>query len=89
MELSLGMVFFGNRVEWVLKLNKYLYGLNQESSNWFDLLKTGLERRGYYHHQVDPFVSYIEYLVILSYIGKLCNSLTQTRDNHIINIITK
>ena len=45
MELPLGMGVDGNRGEWVLKLNKPLYGTNQASANWFDLLKTGIERK--------------------------------------------
>ena len=58
MELPLGMGVDGYRVEWVLKLNKSLYGLNQASANWFDLLKTGLKRRVYHQYLVDPCVFY-------------------------------
>ena len=47
MELHLGMGVDGNRGEWVLKLNKSLYGIKQANENWFDPLKTGLERRGF------------------------------------------
>ena len=46
MEIPLGMGFDRNIGEWVLKLNKPLYGIKQVGSNWFDLIKTGLERRG-------------------------------------------
>ena len=52
----LGMLVCGNRVEWVIKSNKSLYGLNQASENWFDLIKNGLERRGYHQSQVYPCV---------------------------------
>ena len=38
MEIPLGMGVDGNRRECVLKLNKYLSGLNQASKNWFDLI---------------------------------------------------
>ena len=48
MEIHLGMGVDGNRGEWVLKLNKSLYGIKQASANWFDILKTGLESRGYH-----------------------------------------
>ena len=56
MDLYLGMGVHGNRVEWVLMLNKSLCRIRQASENWFDLLKTGLNRRGYHQYQVDPFV---------------------------------
>ena len=46
MELPLLMLADGNIVEWVLKLNGPLYGINKASENWFDILKTGIERRG-------------------------------------------
>ena len=54
MELPLLMVVDGNRIEWVLNLNKSLYGLKQSSANWFDFLATGIERKGYHQSQVDP-----------------------------------
>ena len=41
-DIPLGLVFDGNRVEWVLKLNKLLYGIKQASANWFDIINTGL-----------------------------------------------
>ena len=37
--LRRGMEVDGNRGEWVLKLNKSLYGLKQASANLSDLLK--------------------------------------------------
>ena len=50
MELHLGMGVDANRGEWVLKFKKSLYGIKQASENWFDHLKTGLERRGYHQY---------------------------------------
>ena len=44
-DLPLGMEVDGNIVDFFLKLNKSIYVLNQASANWFDILKTGLERR--------------------------------------------
>ena len=67
-ELPLGMVVDGNRGERVLKLNKSLYGLRRASTNWFDILRTGLERRGYHQSQVDPSVFYRKESVILTYV---------------------
>ena len=46
MEIPLGIGVDGNRVEWILKLNKSLYGLKQEIDNWFDLLKTSCIETG-------------------------------------------
>ena len=62
------MLVCGNRVEWVIKSNKSLYGLNQASENWFDLIKNGLERRGYHQSQVYPCVFYRKDSVILTYV---------------------
>ena len=39
MELPLGMGVDENKVEWLLKLNKSLYGLKKSSENWFDIIK--------------------------------------------------
>ena len=62
-DIPLGMGVYGKIGQWVLNLNKSLYGLKQESENWFDPLKTVLERRGYHQSQVDPFVFYRTYLL--------------------------
>ena len=56
-----------NIVEWVLKLNKPLHGIKQESANWLDLIKKGLKIRGYHKSQVDPCVFYRKYSFILTY----------------------
>jgi len=46
MELPFGFeIDQGKR--YVLKLNKNLYGLKQAAYNWFEMLKNGLEARGY------------------------------------------
>ena len=52
MDIPLGMVFDENIGEWVLKLKKSIYGLKQANKNWFDPLKTGLERRGCHNYLV-------------------------------------
>ena len=41
-----GMGVNGNIVEWVLKLNQSLYGLTKAITNWFDMVKKGLESMG-------------------------------------------
>ena len=56
MEMPYGFDCDGNR-GYVLKLNKNLYGLKQASYNWFNLIKSGLEARGYEHQsESDPCV---------------------------------
>ena len=67
MDILLGMLFDGNRVEWVLKLNKFLYGLKKSISNWFDLITNVLESRGYHQYQVYPCVFYRKDSVVLTY----------------------
>ena len=49
MELPAGFDNGGYAGKHVLKLNKSLYGLKQAAFNWFQLLKKGLEERGYKH----------------------------------------
>ena len=53
MEITLVIIVDGNRLEWILKLKKLLSIINQASTTWYDLLKTGLESRGYHQYQVD------------------------------------
>ena len=55
---SLGMGVDGNRGEWFLKLNRYIFVLKKASENWFDILKNGLEKRGYHQSQVATGIFY-------------------------------
>ena len=68
MYIPLVMIVCTNRLEWFLKLNKPLYGIKQASENWFDPLKTGLERRIYHQYLVDPLVFYRKDSDILIYV---------------------
>ena len=52
------MVIVLNRIEWVIKLKKSLYGLNKSSETWFGIQNIGLERRVYHKSLVDPCVFY-------------------------------
>ena len=42
--------------EYVLLLKKNLYGLKQASANWYDMLKTALQLRGFTESVADPCV---------------------------------
>ena len=66
--VSLGMGVDGSRVQWILNINKSLYGLDQANENWFDPLKTGLEKRGCHQSLVEPCVIYRKYSVISTYV---------------------
>ena len=46
----------GERKQHVLRLRKSLYVLKQASANWYDMLKKGLELRGFQESIVDPCV---------------------------------
>ena len=45
-----------------------LYWLKKASENWSDLLKKGIERRGYLQYQVDPSVFYRKDSFISTYV---------------------
>ena len=59
MELPIGMEVpgsEGNNKFYVLRLRKSLYGLKQASANWYDMLRKGLEIRGFKESVADPCV---------------------------------
>ena len=58
MELPAGMEIAGAKYEkqHVLLLKKNLYGLKQASANWYDMLKEGLQIRGFHESVADPCV---------------------------------
>ena len=55
-------------VEWVIRLDKNLYGLNDAVLAWFEKLKEGLEARYFFQSQVDPYVWYKEEMFLLFYV---------------------
>ena len=57
MELPPGFDKGGNLGSHIIKLNKLLHGLCQSSHNWWNLLKSSLEARGYDNQSAtDPYV---------------------------------
>ena len=55
--------------KYVIKLNKSLYGLKQAIHNWFELLKSSLEARGYDHQSAtDPCVFIGKHSIVLVYV---------------------
>ena len=90
LDIPLGVGADRNRGEWVLNLNKSVYGLNKSSANWFDLLKTGIERRSYHQSQVNPCVfcrkdsfilTYVDDCVIVSHKQETITSLIKPLNN--------
>ena len=68
MEMPYGFDCDGNR-GFVMKLNKNLYGLKQASYNWYQLIKSGLEARGYdYQSESDPCVFISPDSIVLLYV---------------------
>jgi len=69
MEVPAGMDSPGtDRKQYVLKLKKNLYGLQQAGLNWFEYLKSGLTERGYKQSKVDPCVFYRNDAILLVYV---------------------
>ena len=52
----------------VLKLTKNLYGLKQAAYNWFDMLKKGIESRGFKASSIDPCVHLRKDCILLVYV---------------------
>ena len=68
MEMPYGFDHSGNR-GYVLQLNKNLYGLKQASYNWFQLIKTGLQVRGYENQSsTDPCVFIGKDSIVMVYV---------------------
>ena len=70
MELPAG-IDLGHGIQkraYVLELKKSLYGLKQASSNWYECLKKGLERRGFKESLADPCVFLKKGMIILVYV---------------------
>ena len=69
MELPVGFeTAEGNSKMFVLKLEKNLYGLKQAAYNWFELLKSGLEARGFKTCESDQCVFVRHDAMILTYV---------------------
>ena len=76
----------GPRHEYIIELKKSLYGLKQASLNWFNMLKKGLQARGYKSSDVDPCVFISKDAIVLTYVDD-CLILATT--NEVIDKLVK
>ena len=88
MEVPAGMVLSGapNKYQYVLSLNRSLYGLKQASANWYEMLTTGLQDRGFKPSNVDPCVQISDKAIILIYVD---DCIVISRESGYINSFIK
>ena len=55
----------------VLQLLKNLYGLKQASHNWYEMIKKGLEDRGFVTSKADPCVFMKKEMIVLLYVDDM------------------
>lgn len=83
MELPNGMVGPDrSQKQYLLKLNKNLYGLKQASHNWFMYLCKALENRGYVASSLDKCIFFKEGIILLIYVDDI---LIIGKDEEIVN----
>jgi hypothetical protein len=58
----------GNSSEFVLRINKNMYGLKQAGNNWFDTLKESLLTRGFTQSSIDPCLFIRSNCIIVVYV---------------------
>ena len=59
---------YSNRRRYVLRLNKYFYGLKSSERTWFEKLRSGLTDRHFFQIQVEKCVFYRDGCIILTYV---------------------
>ena len=57
-----------NKRAYVIELKSSLYGLKQNSANWYDCLKKGLERQGFKESKADPCIFLKKGMILLTYV---------------------
>ena len=68
MEIPRGCNVGGSKEDYVLKLNKNLYGSKQASKLWYDYLKRGLRKRGFKQSKADKCVFYKGNTIFVIYV---------------------
>jgi hypothetical protein len=58
----------GNSSDFVLRINKNMYGLKQAGNNWFDTLKESLITRGFKQSSIDPCLFIRSNCIIVVYV---------------------
>ena len=76
--------------EYVLKLEKNLYGTKQAAANWFKMLKEGLEKQKFKPSNVDPCLFITHDCIIICYVDDcLIFSPQETTINELITELRK
>ena len=81
MQLPIGTEVEGE-YGYVLKLNKFIYGLKQSSLNWFEHLRKGLEERDYVQSWVYPYIFLRDNSIVLCYVDDF---IILEKENNIID----
>ena len=58
----------GDNSEFVLKLEKNLYGTKQAAANWYEMLKEGLNKEGFKTSKIDPCLFLRHDVIIVTYV---------------------
>ena len=58
----------GNESDFVLKLEKNLYGTKQAAANWYEMLKNGLLKEGFKTSKIDPCLFLRKDAIIVTYV---------------------
>ena len=58
----------GDGTDFVLKLEKNLYGTKQAAANWYEMLKNGLIKEGFKSSKIDPCLFLRDDAIIVTYV---------------------
>ena len=78
MEIPFGFTYDESR-RYVLKLEKNLYGLKQAAYNWYEMLKGGLEARGFQVCNSDNCIFFRKDAIVLTYVDD-CVIFTEKKE---------
>ena len=66
-------------IEWIIRLDKNIYGLKDAGLAWFKKLKEGLEAREFFQYQMDPSVWFRDEMFLLLHV-EYCLMFSTSKD---------